>query len=308
MGDLDIQFKSFFSLKKGVIKMAEGYKAFDNNFKCLGKQYEPNKTFVEDGDIELCKKGMHFCKNPLDIFRYKNIICRSSNRLIRFAKVQATGEVISDKNKICTDVLKIKDEIDYFELIHDIFKMNKKENYYAGYYYTDDTLFSTTEDRIYSGILFNYGDSQYNDINLWCQDTTIINGISNRNNRLNDSFRNDIINYANNVTFSFNWVYDNNIVIFGQNNTICLDNCNNINIIVLGKYNNIYINDSLNIVISMGDNNYIKVKKGDKRISGLNSKLVNSDELLQLSINNDNYYLYGTIKRRYDTYGKFFKK
>ena len=311
MGDLDIQFKSFFSLKKGMIKMIEGYiegyKAFDNNFKCLGKQYEPNKLFVEDGNIELCEQGMHFCENPLDIFRYKRVIpIRTRSELLRFAKVQAKGKVIGGENKICTDVLKIKDEIDYFELIHDIFKMNQKRNYYEGYYIKCYGFI--LENGIRASLLFNYGEDQKDDINLVCVDSTLINGVSNRNNQLNNSFQNNIINYADNVIFNFVGAYSNNIVIFGQNNTICLDNCSDINIIVLGKYNNIYINDSLNIVISMGDDNYIKVKKGNKRISGLNTKLVSSDELLQFLINNDNYYLYGAIKRRYDTYGKFFEK
>ncbi|WRK54584.1 hypothetical protein SD457_06570 [Coprobacillaceae bacterium CR2/5/TPMF4] len=109
--------------------------------------------------------------------------------------------------------------------------------------------------------MFNYGEDQKDDINLVCVDSTLINGVSNRNNQLNNSFQNNIINYADNVIFNFVGAYSNNIVIFGQNNTICLDNCSDINIIVLGKYNNIYINDSLNIVISMGDDNYIKVKK-----------------------------------------------
>ncbi|WRK54583.1 hypothetical protein SD457_06565 [Coprobacillaceae bacterium CR2/5/TPMF4] len=106
----------------------EGYKAFDNNFKCLGKQYEPNKLFVEDGNIKLCEQGMHFCENPLDIFRYKRVVCNGTGfELLKFAKVQAEGKIVSGGNKICTDVLKIKDEIDYFELIHDIFMFNKKK-------------------------------------------------------------------------------------------------------------------------------------------------------------------------------------
>lgn len=287
--------------------MVSGYKAFDSNFQCLGKQYEPNKTFFEDEDVMLCKRGMHFCENPLDIFRYKSVVCNGTGfELLKFAKVQAEGKIVSGGNKICTDVLKIKDEIDYFELIHDIFMFNKKEIYYKGYYIRRDYLI--LKDRIRASLLFNYGEDQKDDINLVCVDSTLINGVSNRNNQLNNSFQNNIINYADNVIFNFVGAYSNNIVIFGQNNTICLDNCSDINIIVLGKYNNIYINDSLNIVISMGDDNYIKVKKGNKRISGLNTKLVSSDELLQFLINNDNYYLYGAIKRRYDTYGKFFEK
>ena len=307
MGDLDIQFKSFFSLKKGMIKMIEGYKAFDNDFKCLGKQYEPNKTFVENGNIELCERGMHFCENPLDIFRYKNIICGSLEELVRFAKVQAIDKIISDGDKICTNVLKIKDEIDYFELIHDIFKMNKKRNYYRGYYYTG-YYHQMIGNQIYCGLLFNYSKDQNNDINLCCQDSTIINGISNRNNQLIDSFFNNTINYANNVTFDIIDSIGNNILIFGQNNTICLNHCKGNIVFVLGEHNNIYINDTFCTKIIVGKNNYIRVSKNNEIMSSLNIDMINYEELLRLSISDCDYSLRGTIKRRYDTYGKFFKK
>lgn len=307
MGDLDIQFKSFFSLKKGMIKMVEGYKAFDNNFKCLGKQYEPNKTFVEDEDIILCKRGMHFCENPLDIFRYKRVICiRTKSELLRFAKVQAKGKIVNDENKICTDILKIKDEIDYFELIHDIFKMNKKENYYKGYYIKPGCLIF--EDIICNGLLFNYGEDQKDNINLYCMDSTIINGISNRNNQLNNSYYNDIINYADNVTFSFFRAYGNNIVIFGQNNTICLNNCDENNIIILGEHNNIYINNTFKTNIVIGKNNHIRVNHNVMLTYMRNTNEINYDELLKLTIKYKECSLYGTIKRRYDMYGKFFNK
>ena len=315
MGDLDIQFKSFFSLKKGMIKMIEGYiegyKAFDNNFKCLGKQYEPNKLFVEDGNIELCEQGMHFCENPLDIFRYKRVIpIRTRSELLRFAKVQAKGKVIGGENKICTDVLKIKDEIDYFELIHDIFKMNQKRNYYEGYYIKCYGFI--LENGIHAGLLFNYGEDQKDNINLYynlyCIDSTIINGISNRNNQLNNSYYNDIINYADNVTFSFFRAYGNNIVIFGQNNTICLNDCNENNIIILGEHNNIYINDTFKTNIVIGKNNHIRVNHNDTLTYMRNTNEINYDELLKLTIKYKECSLYGTIKRRYDMYGKFFKK
>ena len=289
--------------------MVEGYKAFDNNFKCLGKQYEPNKTFIEDGDIELCKKGMHFCKNPLDIFRYKNIICGSLEGLVRFAKVQAIGKIISDGDKICTNVLKIKDEIDYFELIHDIFKMNRKENYYGGYYFTR-CVFLEVSKEIHCGLLFNYDNDQNNDIDLRCRCSIIINGVDDRNNQLNDSSYNIIINYANKVKFNLSGVnaINNSIVIFGKNNTICLNNCDGNDVFVLGEYNDIYINDVFKADIVVGINNYIRVNKNNKIMSSLNIDMINYEELLRLSISDCDYSLRGTIKRRYDTYGKFFKK
>ena len=43
----------------------KGYKAFDKGLICRGKQYAENTVFEED-KAEICKSGMHFCKNPLD--------------------------------------------------------------------------------------------------------------------------------------------------------------------------------------------------------------------------------------------------
>jgi hypothetical protein len=47
---------------KGFI--VTGYKATDENMCCKGFQFEMNKWFTHEGDVELCKAGFHFCEYP----------------------------------------------------------------------------------------------------------------------------------------------------------------------------------------------------------------------------------------------------
>lgn len=45
------------------------YKATDKDMKCRGFQYEIGKTAEVEGDIGLCKNGIHACEMPLDVVR-----------------------------------------------------------------------------------------------------------------------------------------------------------------------------------------------------------------------------------------------
>ena len=66
----------------------KGYKSFDKNLKCRGVQYEIGKTY-EEKEAKLCKSGIHFCENPLDILDYYDL-CNS-----RFAEIEA--DKVSDE-------------------------------------------------------------------------------------------------------------------------------------------------------------------------------------------------------------------
>lgn len=46
------------------------YKGTDKDMKCRGFQYELCKTAEVDGDIDLCKRGLHACEMPLDVLGY----------------------------------------------------------------------------------------------------------------------------------------------------------------------------------------------------------------------------------------------
>lgn len=91
------------SEEKVVMK---GYKAFNKGMICRDKQYAENTVFEEDS-AEICKSGMHFCKNPLDIFDYYPLI-NDKGEIPEFAEVEALDEVKTDDyKKYCTKKLKI---------------------------------------------------------------------------------------------------------------------------------------------------------------------------------------------------------
>ena len=84
----------------------KGYKAFGKGMICKGKQYAENTVFEED-TAEICKSGIHFCANPLDVLNYYPLIDENGD-LSEFAEVEALEEPITDDGeKYCTKKLKV---------------------------------------------------------------------------------------------------------------------------------------------------------------------------------------------------------
>ena len=75
----------------------KGYKAFEKGMICRGKQYAENTVFEEE-TAEICKSGMHFCKNPLDVLDYYPLVDDNGN-MTEFAEVEVLDEVVTDDNK-----------------------------------------------------------------------------------------------------------------------------------------------------------------------------------------------------------------
>ena len=83
-----------------------GYKAFNKGLICRDKQYQENTIFEEE-KAEICESGMHFCKNPLDVLDYYDLV-DGNCELPEFAEVEALDEVKTDDHKkFCTKKLKI---------------------------------------------------------------------------------------------------------------------------------------------------------------------------------------------------------
>ena len=89
----------------------KGYKAFEKGLVCKGKQYAENTVF-EENEAKVCKSGMHFCENPLDVLDYYPLI-DNNGELTEYAEVEALDEVLTDDNKkYCTKKLKIGAKLD----------------------------------------------------------------------------------------------------------------------------------------------------------------------------------------------------
>ena len=84
----------------------KGYKGFGPGLVCRGKQYAENTVF-EEPTAEICRSGMHYCTNPLDVLDHYPLI-GDNGELNEFAEVEALDEPKTDDGKkFCTTKLKI---------------------------------------------------------------------------------------------------------------------------------------------------------------------------------------------------------
>ena len=76
----------------------KGFKGFEKDFSCGGKQYEENTTYEEYGE-GCCHKGvMHFCEDPWEVLNHYDLVDGNGN-LSEFAEVEALGQVWNDGEK-----------------------------------------------------------------------------------------------------------------------------------------------------------------------------------------------------------------
>ena len=90
----------------------KGYKVFNPDWTCKGKQYSCPGTFEEDVNPSVCNVGMHFCKNAADCFRYYSF---DPNNHV--AEVIAHGTVAEGEDKCATNKLEIVREIPWTEVL-----------------------------------------------------------------------------------------------------------------------------------------------------------------------------------------------
>ena len=95
-------------------KPIKSYKAFDENMRCRGFQYEVGKEYDMNGDIKCCKRGFHACESPMEIWNYYDMLTS------RFAEVEQSGKISAEgrTTKICSSHIKIKAELKLADIIN----------------------------------------------------------------------------------------------------------------------------------------------------------------------------------------------
>ena len=84
----------------------KGFKRFEKDFSCRGKQYEENTTYEEHG-VGCCHKGvMHFCEDPWEVLNHYDLVDGNGN-FSEFAEVEALGQVWNDGEKRATNKIHI---------------------------------------------------------------------------------------------------------------------------------------------------------------------------------------------------------
>ena len=100
-----------------VQNVVHGFKVFRPDWTCDPTGYNPKQytcpgKFEEEGELDVCGHGMHFCQTAADCFNYYSF--NSENKV---AEVIAYGEVRTDGDKSCTDKLEIVREIPWDEVL-----------------------------------------------------------------------------------------------------------------------------------------------------------------------------------------------
>ena len=88
-----------------------GFKGFDKDLKCRDYQYEVGKKFEEEGKIEACSNGFHFCENPFDVLGYYPPSTEKGSS--RYCIVKGSGNIDrdGDDTKVACSKLHISAEI-----------------------------------------------------------------------------------------------------------------------------------------------------------------------------------------------------
>ena len=90
----------------------KGYKVFNADWTCRGKQYTCPGIFEENVNPVVCDAGMHFCKTAADCFHYYDF-----NPNNHVAEVIAQGAIAENGDKCATDKLEIVREIPWAEVL-----------------------------------------------------------------------------------------------------------------------------------------------------------------------------------------------
>lgn len=96
-----------------VQNLVHGFKVFNPDWTCRGKQYTCPGSFEEDVFPSVCDRGMHFCKVAADCFNYYSF--DPNNHVAQV--IAFPDRTVEDGNKCATNYLEIVREIPWDEVL-----------------------------------------------------------------------------------------------------------------------------------------------------------------------------------------------
>ena len=93
--------------------IVRGYKAFNADWTCRGKQYACDDVFKEDVEPEISGVGMHFCLELKDCFKHTYSFDPAKTKI---AEVTALGKCIEENGYCSTNHLYIVREVPWDEV------------------------------------------------------------------------------------------------------------------------------------------------------------------------------------------------
>jgi hypothetical protein len=90
----------------------KGYKVTGPDMMCRDFQFELNKTYIHDGNIELCRSGFHFCLIANNCFNYYSF--DSSNRVF---EITFGDSVFHGEDKSVTNTITLIRELSWDEVL-----------------------------------------------------------------------------------------------------------------------------------------------------------------------------------------------
>ena len=88
------------------------YKAFNKDMTCLGFKYEIDKSYQQNGPIEVCKKGFHACLLPFDTWKYYPLSLD-----VKYALVEQSGDIEFKTYKVCSSEIAIKPSLNLVDMV-----------------------------------------------------------------------------------------------------------------------------------------------------------------------------------------------
>lgn len=94
-------------------KKIKGYKVFNSDWTCKGFKYKVGEEYKMDDDIEVCKRGFHFCSKLVDCFEFYAFDAKN-----KVAEIEALGVIKNKKGDIksVTNHIKIVKELSWPEV------------------------------------------------------------------------------------------------------------------------------------------------------------------------------------------------